>query len=112
MRQHYNSGIFHTITKLGNSETGEIFKVFIKIPFSFGWIERVNFSIQNFNQKNLYQMQHIENRNEYAHFEVIVVIKSCSLYHYHFSFIANGKFQYYKKYHLAIELYNLINRFQ
>lgn len=101
MRQELINRVSHTITKLGNFETGEIFKVCIKIPFSFGWIERVNFSIQNSNKKNLYQMQHTHNENEYAYFEVIAEIETFSLYHYHFSFVANGNFQYYKKYNIT-----------
>ena len=97
MRQHNEFGISHNITKVGDFENGEIFKICIKIPFSYGWIERVNFSVQNSKQKNLYQMQHIENLNEYAYFEVTVSCETCSIYHYHFSFIANGLFMYYKK---------------
>ena len=101
MRQQNTCGISHTINQIGIFEEGEIFKVSLKIPFSYGWLERVNFSIQNSEQKNLYQMNHVKNEDDCSYFETIVNLKTCAIYHYHFSFEANDKFQYYKKYNLT-----------
>ena len=98
MRQHDKKfKISHEIIKIGYFEKGKIFKVSIKIPFCLGWIERVKFSIQNSEQKNLYLMQYIESEDEYARFETTVSLQDCAIYHYYFSFEANGTFQYYKR---------------
>ena len=98
MRQQNINEISHNIKKLGKlKKNEEIFKISIKIPFSFGWIERVNLSIINSNKENLYQLMHIENKDDYAYFETIVKLQTSAIYHYHFSFEANGKFRYYKK---------------
>ena len=96
MRRNDDSVISHKILKMRSSEKGALFKVAIKIPFSLGWIERVNFYIQSNNQKNIYLLKHTKNKDGYAYFEEFLEIETCALYHYHFSFIASGVFQYYK----------------
>lgn len=89
--------ITHQITQISKNEDGGIFKISIQIPFEKGWIERVKFSIWKFNRKDACQMQHVKNEDDYAIFETIVKLETSALYHYYFSFEANGKFQYYKK---------------
>lgn len=87
----------HQITKIKETKNGWIFKIAIQIPFKMGWIERVKFSITTFNQKDAYQMQYIKNEEEYAFFETTIELKNSAIYHYYFSFEANGRFMYYKK---------------
>lgn len=97
MRQQKDFKISHKVRKLWDFEGGEVFKVSIKIPFSFGWIERVNFYVQDSSKRNVYQMQHIKNENDYAIFGTVVSLETCAICHYYFSFEANGQFLYYKK---------------
>lgn len=87
----------HQIELLQKTENGGIYKVSIQIPFKKGWIERVKFSVSNSNKKEAFQMDHVKNDNEYAFFEAIVELQTSAVYHYYFTFEANGRFQYYKK---------------
>ena len=97
MRKNDKFKISHNLFRIGSFEKGETFKICIKIPCSLGWIERVKFSIQNYSQKNLYLMQFIKVKNNYAYFETIVNLEDCAIYHYYFSFEADGVFQYFKR---------------
>lgn len=87
----------HKITQITKLNNGGIFKISIQIPFDKGWVERVKFCIWGIKRKDIFQMKHIKNKDEYAYFETIVQLEDSANYHYYFSFEANGKFQYYKK---------------
>ena len=89
--------ITHQITQIAKNEDGGTFKISIKIPFEKGWIERVKFSVSTFSRKDAFQMKYIKDEDNYAFFETTVPLENSALYHYYFSFEANGKFQYYKK---------------
>lgn len=86
----------HDITKISTCDYGETYKVSLQIPFLKGWIEHVKFCIWRRGVQKVFDMNWTKNENDYAYFEVIVDLQNCPLYHYYFSFIANGKFQYYK----------------
>lgn len=87
-------GILFQITPIEVFEEGEIFSVIIQIPMNFGWMERVKFSVLNNGE---YQMEHKKNENRLAFFETTVKLKTKAIYHYYFSFEANGVFMCYKK---------------
>ena len=91
------SDIIHKITKLADIEIGSKYKVELRIPFEYGWIERVKVSFFTFDRRNAYSMKHIKNEKEYAYFEVTVDLETQAIYHYYFSFEANRRFQYAKK---------------
>ena len=86
----------HSITKLSTHDNGATYKVLLRIPFEKGWIEHVKFYTLKLGEQRAYDMKWTRNKKNYAFFEVTVDLESCPLYHYYFSFIANGKFQYYK----------------
>lgn len=87
----------HQIIQMKKLENGGMFKVILEIPFEKGWIERVKFSVWTASRKDIYQMQHVKNKNDCAIFETVVQIETSAMYQYYFSFEAKGKFQYYKK---------------
>lgn len=89
--------IYHQMEQVEETKNGGKFKVSIKIPFDFGWIERVKVTIINNGKSQTLSMQHIGNQESYANFETTVELKTSAICHYYFSFEANGKFQYYKK---------------
>lgn len=89
--------IHHRIIPIQQSDKGMIFTIFIQIPMSLGWIERVKFSVGTNEEKSVYQLKHIKNEEEYAFFETKLELETKALYYYYFSFEASGKFQYYKK---------------
>ncbi len=87
----------HQIIQLAKDENGAEFKISVQIPFELGWIERVKLNVTTKWQKNVYQMKHVKNENDEAYFETTIRLDTCAIYHYCFSFEANGQFQYYKK---------------
>ena len=87
----------HQITQIKKHKNGGIFKVSIQIPFEKGWIERVKFCVATFEKRDAYRMNHIKNEKNYAYFETMVYLETQAIYHYYFSFEADGQFQYYKK---------------
>lgn len=87
-------GILFQITSIEVFEECEDLRVNIQIPMSFGWIERVKFSVLNNGE---YQMEHKKNENGLAFFETTVKLETKAIYHYYFSFEANGVFMCYKK---------------
>lgn len=89
-------GFFHQITPIGDYKGGKEFKVILRVPMEKGWIERVKFAVIKGREKQAYQMQHKENKNDYAVFETNVSLDTRAIYYYYFSFEANGKFQYIK----------------
>lgn len=97
MRQEEHLQVKHQITQKEKKEDGGVFEVVIQIPLEWGWIERVKFAISNSGKKDTYQMEHWKNDETYAYFRTTVELGTSALYHYYFSFEANGWFQYYKK---------------
>ena len=91
----------HQVIQLKELQDSGIFKVSIQIPLEKGWIERVKFSVSTFNKKEAFQMNHVKNDDKYAYFEVKVELPTSAIYHYYFTFEANGRFQYYKKINLT-----------
>ena len=87
----------HQITQIAQNENGGKFKITVQIPFELGWIERVKLNVTTKWQKNVYQMQHVKNEKDMAYFETEIELSNNAIYHYCFSFEANGQFQYYKK---------------
>ncbi len=88
----------HFITKVNSKEDRCTFNVLLRIPLEKGWIDQkdVKFYVWRYGGQRIYEMKWVKNDRDYAYFETIVELESCPLYHYYFSFIAGGKFQYYK----------------
>ena len=89
--------ISHRISSIGKWEKGELLLVQIRIPMELGWIERVKLSIGAEGERTIFLIRHIKNEGEYAYFEETVPLETHAIYHYYFSFEANGQFYYYKK---------------
>ena len=89
--------IKYEIKELKKIDNGARYKIAIKVPFDIGWIERMKFIIESNNERKAIQLDHIKNDEKYAYFSKEVEIPTKALYHYYFSFEANGKFYYYKK---------------
>lgn len=90
--------IRHKIEQVSSNSNGAVYKIEIKIPMSFGWIERVKFSIGSSKEKKIFQMYHVRNDYEFAYFEVRTELATKAIYYYYFSFEASGNFYYHKKF--------------
>lgn len=90
--------IYHRITPVKSDIESVTFKVTIKIALSIGWIENVIICFSDVQGTNKsVQLQHYKNDERYAYFQTEVVLETKALYYYHFSFLVNGKFMYYKR---------------
>ena len=89
----------HTITQIATHENGGTYKVTFRIPWVKGWIdgEKVKFYVWRFENQQIFDMHFIKNEDEHAYFETIIKLENCTLYQYYFSFVAEGRFQYYKR---------------
>lgn len=87
----------HQITQMKKLENGAIFKVEVEVPFETGWIERVQFLVTTFNKRDVYELHHTKNEDDKAYFEATVKLENSAMYQYYFSFVVNGRLQYYKK---------------
>ena len=85
------------LKKIKEQEDGSLYKVSIKVPMSFGWIERMKFIIEGNGIRCAHQLRHIKNEDNYVFFEGDVFLNTAAKYNYYFSFEANKEFKYYKK---------------
>ena len=99
--EHKNLEVIQEVFQLENLKQGGKFKITIKIPLSYGWIDRVKVSFYTIWEKTEFQLQHKQNKEGYAIFETEVVLETQAVYYYHYSFEANGVFRYYKRKNLT-----------
>lgn len=97
MRHNDYKDFSYQITSIEKFNGGEKFRVSVQIPKKIGWIERMKFSVTTCGQKRVFQLKHLKNDDKFVYFQTEVELVNSALYHYYFSFEANGSFQYYKK---------------
>ncbi len=68
------------------SDDGNKYEVIIQIPMALGWIEDVNFIIDS----NVYPMEYFKSEDNMAYFKTNLYLETKAIYHYYFSFKANG----------------------
>ena len=79
----YNS-FFKDIIPIGNGN----FKVSVRIPKHYGWIENVTIVLKDICH---YRLEFAYEDEEYAYFEKDIHIETTAICHYYFSFSANGR---------------------
>ena len=67
-------------------DDGNEYEVIIQIPIALGWIEDVNFIIDG----NVYPMKYFKSEDNMAYFKTNLYLETKAIYHYYFSFKANG----------------------
>lgn len=86
-----------TIEELSKIDNGAKYRISIRVPMSSGWIERMKFIIESNNERKAFQLDHLKNENGMVYFGKEIEIPTRALYHYYFSYEANGIFKYHKK---------------
>lgn len=92
-----NDKITHQIISISEQGGGKVFEVSIQIPMQGKWIDDVYFSVATTTQRNDFRMNYSGKDETYAYFKRILYLETCAIYHYHFSYTAEGEFCYYKK---------------
>ena len=79
------------INLIEHTKDGNKYHVSIKIPMSYGWIDFVDYNVQN-NFTNLsFRLKHEKNEDNYCYFSNDVFLKTSALYSYDFSYKINGE---------------------
>ena len=78
-------------------ENGGIYNILIVVPMDLGWIENMNFVVENDGINRYFEMKHIKNKDDKVYFETEIMLETKAIYHYYFSFEANNKLLYFKK---------------
>ena len=76
------------------SDDGNQFQITIQIPMKLGWIGNVKFILDENNETT---MNYCGQGNGMAFFETNVYLPTKAIYHYYFSWQANGQTMYLKK---------------
>ena len=64
------------------------YKVIVKVPFSIGWIDKMNIILND----NTYQLSHTNNDSEYAYFEKEIHLDKV-VNHFYFNYTVNGNYR-------------------
>ena len=80
------------LNPMKTSDDGNEYEVTIKISMDLGWIEDVKFIIDG----NVYPMEYFQSEDNMAYFKTNLYLQTKAIYHYHFSFKANGNLMYLK----------------
>lgn len=75
------------INLINQKESGNDYEIVMQIPMDLGWIEDVNFIIDN----NTYHMDYLKTEDNFAYFKTNLYLETKAIYHYYFSFKVNGK---------------------
>lgn len=93
------------IEELENTNDGKKFKIGIAIPMGYGWIDPVNFVIEEGFNTYYYKLNYIKSDNGKAYFEADVFLETKALYRYYFQAVINGQTRYIKKENVVIQDY-------
>lgn len=93
MRQQETS-ISYKITPKRSFDKGEEFTISIRIPMELGWIDNVEFILLGVRAEHL---QYRKKDERYAYFESNINLEQSAIYHYCFSYKAEGVRKYHKK---------------
>ncbi len=92
----YNDIKFN-IKEIQPINNGNKYKVTIKIPMKYGWVDNVNFIVRKGYETLNFPMKHKDNNDKYAIFETEVELETRAIYHYYFFYQINNEIKYVKK---------------
>ena len=95
----------YQMKSLRRSDNGELFKVTVFVPLTYGWIERMQIFLTFFGSISIQLLAHKENKNGYAIFEDELYLENRAFYNYYFSCECNGQYRTIK---LDVESHKII----
>ena len=87
----------YEIEELDHCDDNNKYKIRIKVPMDYGWIDDARFYTEKDGGRDEYPLHHVKNEDGYAIFEEDVTLSTSAVYRYYFSFFANGDFKFFKK---------------
>ena len=85
------------IKEIGDITDGKKYNVVLRVPMDLGWIENARIVFENDKLRQAFSLKHLRNENDFVYFTGEFELNTSAIYHYYFSFEANGEFMYYKK---------------
>lgn len=77
---------------LKKSEEGNLYEIKVQIPMHLGWIEDVKLILEFDNNKREINMTYFDKDDTNAYFKTETFIETKAIYHYYFTFKANGQY--------------------
>jgi len=92
-----DSNVNFKIESIKEINNGKKYKVSIYVPTKLGWIDNVNFVIEDGNKIYAYKLNHQKNEDGKALFETEVELSNKAIYRYYFSYFIDGMQHFCKK---------------
>lgn len=92
-----SSEVNFKIEKVKDIENGKKFIVSIEIPTTLGWIDNVNFIVEDGNKIIPHRLKHQKNENNIAYFSSEIDLETKAIYRYYFSYFIDGMQYFCKK---------------
>ena len=77
---------------LKKSEEGNLYEIKVQIPMHIGWIEDVKLILEFDNNQREINMTYFDKDDTNAYFKTETFIETNAIYHYYFTFKANGQY--------------------
>ncbi len=88
--------IDHELKEIEKKSNGIKYKVLIKIPMEYGFIDNVSFNVHKNNYDRHFEIKHSHNDDKFCYFESEVFLHNSCLYHYDFTYKINNTIYNYK----------------
>lgn len=96
-----DSNVNFKIEPIKEINNGKKYKVSIYVPTKLGWIDNVNFVIEDGNKIYAYKLNHQKNEDDKALFQTEVDLSTKAIYRYYFSYFIDGMQHFCKKQRLV-----------
>ena len=85
------------INEIKHLDNGNIYDIEIKVPTDLGFIDNVKLTVQSRTNNQDISLIFIEKKDGFAKFKAKAFLETKALYHYYFSFTADGNLKTFKK---------------
>ena len=92
-----NKNVIFNIEEMKKMKDAAKYKISIKVPMDYGWIEDMYFVIEKGKERISYKLKHSKNEEGYVIFENEIDLDTRAIYSYYFSYFANGKHKFHKQ---------------
>ena len=91
------SNVSFKVEPIKEINNGKKYKISIHVPTKLGWIDNVNFVIEDGNRIYAYKLNYQKNEDGKALFETEVGLSTKAIYRYYFSYFIDGMQHFCKK---------------
>ncbi len=100
MKEKVND-IEFSIDKIEEKEDGNVYRIKVKIPASYGFIDNMYFITESNIRNHYNKLDFVKHEDGYVYFAKDVFLQTSAIYHYYFTYDANSEFKYIKNKHVV-----------